>query len=106
MIEAGVDLTRRVEKMLGQNASRTLSLRDVPGITRGAVPLLAELGVPYISVGANNNPCEYDHMCICSLIGYTRRALTKRSCIRQSERSASFQMERPAVGQGSPVPLA
>lgn len=35
---------------------KTLSQRDVPGITRGAVPILARNGVPYISIGTNNGP--------------------------------------------------
>ena len=56
MVQAGLDLTRRVEAKLGQPPSRTVSIRDVPGVTRGAVPLLANLSVPYLSVGANNNP--------------------------------------------------
>jgi hypothetical protein len=56
MVEAGIDVTRQVEKHLDQPARRTLSIRDVPGVTRGVVPLLSSLGVPYLSVGANNNP--------------------------------------------------
>jgi hypothetical protein len=56
MVEAGVDLTRRIEQELKQPPSRTLSIRDVPGVTRGVVPLLSRLGVQYVSVGANNNP--------------------------------------------------
>ena len=56
MVEAGVDLTRRIEQQLKKPPSRTLSIRDVPGVTRGVVPLLSRLGVPYVSVGANNNP--------------------------------------------------
>lgn len=38
---------------LGVPAPRTASVRDVPGVTRSLVPILAAAGVPYLSEGVN-----------------------------------------------------
>ena len=74
MVEAGIDLTRRVERQLKQPAGRTLSIRDVPGVTRGVVPLLAKLGVPCLLRGTNVDGLKmiYDELCCTTWVGSAR----------------------------------
>eukprot|EP01050_Picozoa_sp_SAG11_P004239 SAG11_NODE_265_length_11509_cov_26.341455_4_plen_146_part_00 len=50
---AGVDLCHALDDRLGRNRSAVLSQRDVPGLTRGVIPLLHGRGVRALSVGAN-----------------------------------------------------
>ena len=56
MVRAGLKLTHALDARFGLAPKRTLSQRDVPGITRAALPLLAEAGVGFISIGTNNGP--------------------------------------------------
>ena len=56
MIRAGVNITHMLDARFGLAPKRTLSQRDVPGISRATVPILAAAGVPYISIGTNNGP--------------------------------------------------
>jgi hypothetical protein len=56
MIEYGLDITHKLDERFGLKPRKTLSQRDVPGITRAALPILARAGVPYISLGTNNGP--------------------------------------------------
>jgi hypothetical protein len=53
-VEAALDLAADLAKVMGVHSPTVLSQRDVPGLTRGAVPLLAKHGVVGISVGAND----------------------------------------------------
>lgn len=56
MISAGLNLTHALDRRFGLAPKKTLSQRDVPGMTRAALPLLAKAGVPFISIGTNNGP--------------------------------------------------
>ena len=53
LFDAALNLTFRLDDRFGQPRKRTLSQRDVPGLTRSAVPLLARRGVRMVSVGEN-----------------------------------------------------
>ena len=53
LIEAGLELTFALDRRFGQPNKRTLSQRDVPGMTRALIPLLRRNGVRAISIGAN-----------------------------------------------------
>jgi hypothetical protein len=53
LIQAGINLTHRLDASLGIPPKRVLSQRDVPGISRAAIPLLKRLGVDGVSVGVN-----------------------------------------------------
>ncbi|KAI8471932.1 MAG: hypothetical protein J3K34DRAFT_520136 [Monoraphidium minutum] len=50
---AAFGLTRRLERRFGQPNTTTAILRDVPGITRAAIPLMREAGVRSLSIGVN-----------------------------------------------------
>lgn len=53
MIREAVALTHRLDKRFNVTRKRVLSQRDVPGITRAALPTLREAGVAALSVGVN-----------------------------------------------------
>eukprot|EP01045_Picozoa_sp_COSAG04_P002845 COSAG04_NODE_108_length_25934_cov_13.184014_26_plen_60_part_00 len=53
MIRAGVNITHALDKRFGLPPKQTLSQRDVPGISRAAVPLLNNAGVQHISIGVH-----------------------------------------------------
>ncbi len=57
---AGLDLVTKLAASLNASRPRTLSQRDVPGMSRGVVPLLAEAGIHTISVGANGGSASPD----------------------------------------------
>ena len=54
MIEAGLELTRALDRRFGVGNKTTLSQRDVPGMTRAMIPILEANGVTAISIGAND----------------------------------------------------
>ena len=53
MIEAGFDLTFRLDEKFGLPKKKTLSQRDVPGVSRSVIPILKKNNVTAISIGAN-----------------------------------------------------
>jgi hypothetical protein len=50
---AGIDLCHKLDDAFGKPHAKVLSQRDVPGLTRAVIPLLAQRGVTALSVGAN-----------------------------------------------------
>lgn len=54
LFDSALNLTFAEDLRSAHAPRRTLSLRDVPGLTRAAVPLLARRGVEAISVGENS----------------------------------------------------
>ena len=50
---AGIDLCHTLDSRLGLKPATVLSQRDVPGMTRGVIPVLVGRGVKALSVGAN-----------------------------------------------------
>jgi hypothetical protein len=53
MIEQGFALTHRLDDTFAQPHKATVSQRDVPGMTRGAIPVLLQNGIRAVSVGVN-----------------------------------------------------
>ena len=53
LLKAGIDLTHSLDDRFSLPKKTTLSQRDVPGMTRAVVPLLARRGVKALSVGEN-----------------------------------------------------
>ena len=53
LAEFGFQVTHRLDKLFGRNATITMSQRDVPGITRSVIPLMVANGVQAITVGVN-----------------------------------------------------
>jgi hypothetical protein len=53
MFEAALQLTFRQDQWAGHAKRRTYSQRDVPGLTRAAIPLLVKNGVRAVTVGEN-----------------------------------------------------
>eukprot|EP00878_Enallax_costatus_P022037 GHUV01023361.1.p1 GENE.GHUV01023361.1~~GHUV01023361.1.p1 ORF type:complete len:573 (+),score=177.34 GHUV01023361.1:634-2352(+) len=53
MFAATLDISRRLDKELGSTAKTVISLRDVPGLTRAAVPHLVAAGMRAVTVGVN-----------------------------------------------------
>ena len=53
LFESGLRLTSDLDMLFGQPNRTVLSLRDVPGLTRAALPILAKYGVKAVSVGVN-----------------------------------------------------
>ena len=53
MIEAGLDLTFRLDEKFNLKKKQTLSQRDVPGASRSIIPILKRNNVTAISIGAN-----------------------------------------------------
>lgn len=54
LFDAALNLTFAQDDHFGHPRRRTLSQRDVPGLTRNAIPLLARRGVAAVSVGENS----------------------------------------------------
>ena len=54
LFDAALNLTFAEDAHFGHAPRRTLSQRDVPGLTRAAIPLLARRGVKAVSVGENS----------------------------------------------------
>jgi len=54
LFDAALNLTFEQDALSHHAPRRTLSLRDVPGLTRNSVPLLAKRGISAISVGENS----------------------------------------------------
>eukprot|EP01105_Mastigella_eilhardi_P016897 TRINITY_DN3872_c0_g1_i1.p1 TRINITY_DN3872_c0_g1~~TRINITY_DN3872_c0_g1_i1.p1 ORF type:complete len:728 (+),score=198.55 TRINITY_DN3872_c0_g1_i1:284-2467(+) len=54
MMGTALDLVQRLDKLLGRQSSISFSQRDVPMLTRSAIPVLAAHGVRSISVGVNS----------------------------------------------------
>ena len=52
-VSFGIRMTHDIDARLGQPPKRTLSTRDVPGMTRAAIPVLAKAGVRAVSEGMN-----------------------------------------------------
>ena len=53
LLAAGVNMTHSLDASLGLPPKRVLSQRDVPGISRAAIPVLKRAGVHAVSVGVN-----------------------------------------------------
>ena len=53
LFDAALNLTFRVDDLYAHAHRRTVSQRDVPGLTRAALPLLVKRGVAAVSVGEN-----------------------------------------------------
>jgi len=53
MLAAGFQLTHDLDRRLGLPPKQTMSQRDVPGLTRTALPVLNDNGVSVLSVGVN-----------------------------------------------------
>ena len=54
LFDSALNLTFEEDAHFGHPRRRTLSQRDVPGLTRAAIPLLARRGVVAVSVGENS----------------------------------------------------
>jgi len=54
MIALGLNSTFRLDDRFGKPRKRTLSQRDVPGMTRSLIPILKAANVSAISIGAND----------------------------------------------------
>eukprot|EP00966_Prymnesium_polylepis_P294512 6800938-Prymnesium_polylepis.1 len=52
-LEFGVKMTHDIDARFGVPPKRTLSTRDVPGMTRAAVPVLRRAGLTAVSEGMN-----------------------------------------------------
>ena len=53
MFDAGLNLTFEQDRLVGHAPRQTISVRDVPGLTRAAIPLMVKRGVRAVSVGEN-----------------------------------------------------
>ena len=53
LFDAALNLTFRQDDFFAKKRRKTLSQRDVPGLTRAAIPLLARRGIQGVSVGEN-----------------------------------------------------
>ena len=53
LFDAGLDMTFEADDWIGHQHRQTLSQRDVPGLTRAAIPLLRARGVKAVTVGEN-----------------------------------------------------
>jgi hypothetical protein len=60
LFEMSLDLSLSLSQQFGLPPSVILSQRDVPGMTRGVVPLLSNNGVAAITVGVNDYTCAPD----------------------------------------------
>jgi hypothetical protein len=54
LFDAALNLTFRQDDYYGKTKRQTLSQRDVPGLTRNAIPLLSKRGIKGITVGENS----------------------------------------------------
>lgn len=50
---ASLNRTFELDRRFGRSTRRALSQRDVPGLSRAAIPLLREAGVELVAIGAN-----------------------------------------------------
>ena len=55
LLAAGVSLTHSLDAQFGLPPKATYSQRDVPGVTRAALPTLWQAGVRALSIGVNGN---------------------------------------------------
>ena len=53
LLRAAINVTHALDDRFGLTRKTVMSQRDVPGLTRGAVPHLADLGIRMISIGVN-----------------------------------------------------
>lgn len=53
MLQSGIDLCHSLQRQFGVKSSIALSQRDVPGLTRAALPVLFQRGIRAITVGVN-----------------------------------------------------
>ncbi len=60
LIRAGVGLAHALDRRFELPLKRTLSQRDVPGLTRAALPALAAAGVQAITIGVNPGSAPAD----------------------------------------------
>lgn len=58
LIKHSVALTHHLDDQFGVPRKRTVSIRDVPGTTRAAIPSLVSQGVEALSLGGNGSPFE------------------------------------------------
>lgn len=54
MVEAGFNLTHRLDDAFGRARTVTMSQRDVPGMTSAIIPLMVKAGVKAVTVGVNS----------------------------------------------------
>ena len=54
MFDSALNLTFGEDEYFGHSHRRTLSQRDVPGLTRAVIPLLQKRNVSGVSVGQNS----------------------------------------------------
>ena len=54
MIDLGLNLTFQLDDRFEKSRKKTLSQRDVPGLTRSLIPILASRNVTGITIGAND----------------------------------------------------
>ena len=54
LIKAGLFHTFALDDRFNQTRKRTLSQRDVPGLTRGSIPLLRSMNISTVTVGQNS----------------------------------------------------
>jgi len=54
LLNFAVTMTQELDRGFGLPQKRTMSQRDVPGLTRAAVPILARAGVAAVSIGVNS----------------------------------------------------
>ena len=68
LLTAGLELCASLSAEFGLPAPRTLSQRDVPGMTRAVIPLLEAAGVSAVSVGVNGfaAPPAFPPVCVWS----------------------------------------
>jgi hypothetical protein len=57
ILAAGINISHTLDDIYGLPHKTTLSLRDVPGMTRSVVPLLRQMNVTGITVGMNGGVC-------------------------------------------------
>ena len=56
LLDIGLNISFEQDELVGHEHRKTFSVRDVPGLTRGVIPLLARRGVVAVSVGENGAP--------------------------------------------------
>ena len=54
MVEAGFNVTHRLDDMFARPHTVTMSQRDVPGMTSAIIPLMVKSGVKAVTVGVNS----------------------------------------------------
>jgi hypothetical protein len=60
LFEMSLDISSSLSLQFGLPPSAVLSQRDVPGMTRGVIPLLSSNGVAAVTVGVNDYTCAPD----------------------------------------------